>query len=380
MRGDKIRIAFVVNDLGLGGVQRLVVDFANAFNKEKFDVFVVTLRGGSRASFYREELSSDVKFSPFFFKNFLDVKSWFHFLSFLRKGKIDIVFTQLFMADTIGRIGAWLARVPVIVSEIQNIIPDLPFKYLFFDRMLSRITNICISTTPAVTDYAVRVVGFPREKVLEVATNAVVAKRFEGSFDREKFRQSIGIRAGEKLIVNVGRLVEQKGQKILLDALRILREQNHGIQCVIVGSGYLKNSLEKEIKEFHLGDNVRLLGERKDIAHILMAGDVFAFPSLWEGQGLILFEAFFARIPIVASRVGGIPDVIEDGETGLLVRPGDSRDLAEKIVHMISDKALRERLTEEAFRRFKDRTIERAAITMEEVFEREILSFKEKVI
>jgi glycosyltransferase involved in cell wall biosynthesis len=309
-----------------------------------------------------------VRFVPFSFKSWHHLHSLFKLYRFLRREKFDVVFTQLFVADAIGRTLAYLSGVPVIVTEIQNIIPTLPKQYIWIDRVLVRITDACISTTAAVSEYAERVVRFPKSKIAEIPTNVVDAERFRRKPERRAVRRSIGVPEGAELVLNVGRLVEQKGQSVLIEAAREVLAERPKAYFVIVGSGKLEAQLREQIEARGLGERIKLVGERRDVPELLMAADVFAFPSRWEGQGLILFEAFFAKIPVIASLVGGIPDVVEDGKTGLLVEPGDPRSLASGIVRLLKDARLREEVSEGAYTRFKDRTLEESGHKLGELF------------
>ncbi len=363
-----IKILFIVNDLGVGGVQRLVVDFANFLDKQKFAVSVGTLLAREKSFFYRDQLNNDVSFYNFPFKNFYDLRQFFKLYSFVKKNKFDIVFSQLFMADLFGRTAALLARVPVIITEIQNITAGLPKKMIFIDRVLAKFTAACISTTPAITDYAVKIIKFPREKVVEVPTNAVDLRRFEQKFDRAAIRQSLGIPLDAKVIINIGRVVEQKGQKFLIKAAPKVIAEEPKAYFIIVGSGDLEDDLKNEAKNLNISERVIFLGTRIDTPELLAAADVFAFPSVWEGQGLILFEAIFSKIPIVASNVGGIPDIIINEQTGLLAEVGDVTGLAKSILRLLGDSNLRDKLTEEAFLRFNDRTMENSIKKLEQAF------------
>jgi len=364
----KIKILFLTNDLGLGGVQRLVVDFANFFNKDEFEVRVATLFNWKESFFYRDRLGADIPLEVFNFQKVLDFGGWRRLYKYIRHEKFDIVFSQLFAADFVGRIAAKLAGVPLIVTEIQNIIPNLPKKYIWTDWLLSKITDVCISTTQAVTDYGLQVVGFPKRKIFDIPTNAVDASRFQIKVDRVAIRKSLGLPIESRIIINVGRLVEQKGQHILVEAApKILKEEPHAY-FLIAGSGPLQPKLQAQINRLGIGEHFKLLGDRKDIPELLMSSDVFAFPSIWEGQGLILFECFFSKIPIVASNTGGIPDVIKHEETGLLAEPGNADDLAKNILRVLKDQTLAKNLANTAFVRYGDRTMENAIRKMENLF------------
>lgn len=365
-----IKVLFLTNDLGLGGVQRLVVDFANNFNKNDFEVWVSTLLAKTDSFFYKDKLSGDVNFTNFAFKRFFDLPGWYRLYKFIKKEKFDIVFTQLFMADTIGRLTAFLAGVPVIVTEIQNLIPSLPKKYILTDRLLSRITDICISPVAAITDYALRIVRFPRQKIVEIATNAVEGKRFSISVDRKKIRQNLVIPENAPVVITVGRLVEQKGQAVFLKAAAKILKEKPNAYFLIAGSGRLEGQLKQKALELNLGEQVKFLGDRKDIPELLMSSDVFAFPSLWEGQGLILFEVFFSKLPVAASNVGGIPEVVRHETTGLLVKPGDADDLAQSILRLLNNPTFAAKLANNAYEKFKDRTMENAVKKLEDLFKK----------
>ncbi|TSD03037.1 MAG: group 1 glycosyl transferase [Parcubacteria group bacterium Athens0714_26] len=368
MPENKIKILFIVNDLGIGGVQRLVVDFANFLDREKFDVSVAILFSRLDSYFFRDQLKDDVKFTNFSFKNIYDTREFFELCRFIKKNKFDVVFTQLFVADTVGRLAAFFSHTPVIVTEIQNIITGLGKKFTYTDKLLKYITTACISTTNAVTEYATKVIKFPRRKIFEIPTNLVDKRKFEKEIDKSVLKNELNISPDAKIVINIGRLVVQKGQKALLDAIPLILKEKLNTYFVIVGSGSQEEALKLQAKNLGVEDKVRFLGSRLDTPELLRSSDVFAFPSIWEGQGLILFEAFFSRIPIVASNTGGIPDVVKDNETGILVRPGDADDLAKNILRVLDDPDFGARLAQTAYEKYKDRNMANAIKKIENVF------------
>ena len=363
----KLKLLLLTNDLGVGGVQRLVVDFSRMLNHELFEIHVATLLDTKDGDFLLKELDPQTPYKAFKMKSPWQLAKWFEVYRYLKAEKFDIVFSQLFVADTIGRLTAKLAGVPLIVTEIQNIIPSLPKWYTWIDHQLSKITDVCISTTQAVTDYGLNVVGFPKEKIALVPTNAVDHRRFQNPPDRQKFRHEFNLPSDAKIIVNIGRMVEQKGQIVLVRAMQEVIEREPKAYALIVGSGGLEISLKTEAEKLNLDKHLQFLGTRKDTPHLLMGSDVFSFPSIWEGQGLILFEAFFSKVPIVASDTGGIPDVIKHEETGLLSPPGDAHLLAENILRVLRDSTLGKRMADTAHERFKDRTLESSMKKLDKV-------------
>lgn len=373
------KVLFVVNDLGVGGVQRLAVDFANTIDKSRFAVTIATLFDrGEKSFFFRDQLKGDVALANFHFKSLLSFGEWLKFYRFLRAEKFDVVFTQMFFADTVGRFSAWLARVPAIIMEEQNIIPDFPKRYILINKLLRFATDLCVSTTPAITEYVMRRHGFRREQIAEIPTNCVDPAKFDLPVDKAAFRRELGLPERAFIATNIGRMTEQKGQEFLIRAAALIAEEHSDIYVLIVGDGELRPQLEGLAQELGLAGRVIFLGSRKDIQRVLMHSDIFVFPSVWEGQGLMLFEAIFARIPIVASQVGGIPDVIRHEETGLLVGVGDHKKLAEAIIRLLRDQDLARRLVARALDTYKDRTIVASAKKLESVFIKALKCEKDK--
>ncbi len=160
---------------------------------------------------------------------------------------------------------------------------------------------------------------------------------------------------GVPVVGNVAALVPHKGQKYLVDAAVLVRRQVPDAHFVILGEGELRPALEKQVRELHLEKYVLLPGFRPDVLSLLKSFDVFAMPSVTEGLGTSLLDAMAAGRPIVATRAGGIPEVVEDGETGLLVPTRDPGHLANAILRLIEDAGLRDRFRQAGLARVRER-------------------------
>jgi L-malate glycosyltransferase len=365
----KIKVLFLINDLGLGGVERLTINFANSMDRSKFEIYVATLFSRSNSFFSKKDFKEDVNLTTFSFKNFRDIGQWFKLYKFIRKNRFDVVFTQLFAADFMGRVTAYFAGVPVIATAIQNLIPNLETKFIVVDKLLRNITDACISPTLAIKEYARDVIKFPEEKIFDIPTNCVDETRFTNlKIDRGAFREKFSMPANARIIVTVGRLIDQKGHAVLLDAIPAVLAKEKNVYFVIVGDGPLEQKLKERADNLKITDNVRFTGARRDTPELLANSDIFVFPSIWEGQGMILFEAFFSKIPVVASNVGGIPDVVIDGETGTLAEPGSVDNLADKLIMALENPDMVGKLAAKAFERYKDRTMTNSARKLGEVF------------
>lgn len=151
-------------------------------------------------------------------------------------------------------------------------------------------------------------------------------------------------------ILCVGRLTSAKGQHILLEAAHHLKRNGHSFHLTLVGDGEDRRSLEYQIKKLHLEEEVSLTGAlgQDRVLDYYHKADVFVLPSFAEGVPVVLMEAMALQIPVISTRITGIPELIEDGQNGLLVTPGNSVELAESIVRILENKALAKRLGKEA--------------------------------
>jgi len=182
--------------------------------------------------------------------------------------------------------------------------------------------------------------GVPRERI-NVIPSAVDLDRFRELPAREESRESLGYAQSDFVVGAIGHLAEHKGHAVLLEAVRHLAPQHPALRFLLVGQGELKDDLLRRIRTLGLEARVRLLGFADEVAEILPALDVLAFPSLsGEGSPAVLKEAMACGVPVVASRISGVEEVVRDGAEGILVPPGNAAALAEALVRIASDRSL----------------------------------------
>ena len=161
-------------------------------------------------------------------------------------------------------------------------------------------------------------------------------------------RKELGVGDRDPLILNVGRLTEQKGQIYLVRAMRTVADEMPGARLLIAGEGELEDELTAEVRRLNLQENVFFLGMRTDIPHLLDSVQIFALPSLWEGLSIALLEAMAASLPIVATRVSGTDQVLEDGRNGIVIEPRDQGAIARGLLALLSDRSMATTLGETA--------------------------------
>ncbi len=170
-----------------------------------------------------------------------------------------------------------------------------------------------------------------------VIPNAPAAQPAPPGFDREGFRRALGGDDTRRLVVTIARLQREKGVADLIVAAGRLRDRFEGLRFAVAGSGAEEDSLRRQVEEAGLADTVQLLGTRSDVGSLLAAADVFCLPSHREGLPISLLEAMQAGLACVATRVGGIPDLVSDGVDGLLVDPADVDDLVMALDRVLRD-------------------------------------------
>ena len=260
------------------------------------------------------------------------------FARLLRSERPDVFHAHLSwpLAAKYGLASALLAHVPAVVATVQ-LIPemDLDRSSRLQLRAIARRAGCTIAVSRDIAAELVDRFGWPAERV-EVVHNAVDLARFENT-GAAVLRDGLTGGTDRRVVLTAARLDEQKGHPELLRAAAELPEA----LFVLVGEGPRRAALQSLAAELGIADRVLFLGHRTDIPELLAACDVFALPSLYEGSSLAVLEAMAAGRPVVSSAIGGTDELLSDGESGLLVPPGDSRALAEALRRLLGDGELR---------------------------------------
>jgi glycosyltransferase involved in cell wall biosynthesis len=210
-------------------------------------------------------------------------------------------------------------------------------------------------------------IGVPPELFVTVP-NGVAPH--ESRTSRAEARQVLGLEADRPVVLTVGRLAHMKGQRHLIDAVPGLAARFPGLAVVLLGDGSLRNALQERAAALGVAGNVVFCGHRPDARRLLAAADVFVLPSRHEGMPLAALEAMEAGLPVVATRVIGSAEVVDDGVTGALVRPGDPTALGAAVARLLADPALRRRQGAAGRCRYEARfTRERMAVETAGVYE-----------
>ena len=257
----------------------------------------------------------------------------------LRRGKVDIIHTHSSHALGLGALAAPFGGRPARVHTRRIASTILRRSALRFNRWKYVLgTDVCIGISRAVVRQLVED-GIPEDRValvpsgVDLPNNGVSLRR-----------DDLGIPGGAALLGNISSLEEEKGVDILIDAFAIVARTRPDGVLLIVGDGPDRGALEGRAWALGLKDRVRFLGQRPDVQAILPLLDLYVSTSRREALGTSILSAQAHRLPVVATRVGGVPEVIRDGETGLLAPPGAHEEVADRILRLLRDPSLRHRL------------------------------------
>ena len=183
------------------------------------------------------------------------------------------------------------------------------------------------------------------ESKVRIVPNGVDPEKFKPTIDRDAAKREFGLR-NEPCVLFVGSLIHRKGLPFLIEAAKKVVKEKSETQFLIAGEGPLRNQLEKSIEAANLRENFKFLGNLKDdkLPAVYGCADVFALPSIQEGQGIVLLEAQACSKPVVAFNIGGVNEAVRNGETGLLVKLGNTEEFADALLKIISDKTLQQKM------------------------------------
>ncbi|HYP20341.1 MAG TPA: glycosyltransferase [Chloroflexia bacterium] len=323
---------------GRGGAEKALVDLALRLDRTRFNVTVVATRSTGNyqplldaAGVRTLVIARDSRWQSYKLLNLA---------RFMRRQPVHILHTHLFGANTWGRVLGKLARVPVIVAHEHW--SSKASREVWVDRLLYRLTDRILVPSHASKQLVMEMEGIPA-RYLDVTYNGVDISRFSQTAESATVRQALGLGPEDFVVGTVGRLSADKGgQDDLLWAASELRKSHPRARLLIIGDGPLRPDLEKYAAELGMLDTQAAIftGTRNDVDRLLGAMDVFVLPSHMEALPIAVLEAMSMCLPVVATRVGGVPEVVQDGSTGLLVEPGDRPGMRDALARLASDRGL----------------------------------------
>lgn len=352
---DKIKVLYITSSLAkMGGAERNLYDIACNIDKERFIPYVLCLKGG--------ELSDELRSKGIYtrvigLKKILSMdglKKGVGLFRFIKDEGISVVVTYHHDADIWGGIISRLAGVPVIISSRRDLGYQLERKHIWAYRITNRLYTRVISVCNAVKAEIVKREWLSGDKIITIY-NGVHPQNYEiaAKDDVLALKRSLGIGPAESTVGTLGAIRPVKGHIYLVRAAAEVLKKNKKVKFLIVGykDPEFFEKIRRLVDELGLDKHFIFTGDRRDTARILSILDLFVLPSISEGFSNAVIEAMAAGKPVVATEVGGNPESVVHGKTGMLVRPSDSEAIAEAVLKLLDDVDLQKEMGNEGMLR-----------------------------
>ncbi|HEC25115.1 MAG TPA: glycosyltransferase family 1 protein [bacterium] len=345
----KFNILHIDSFREFGGAQNdivMLLKFMKLFYGEKFNIYVI--HNGNKK--LRNKLDGLGIYSlSIEMKNFLDIKAVFKIRNFLKKYDIDLINFHSSKDQFLGGIASILVYKKKIVKILTR---HVAYKVDFFKGALiyRYLTDNFIAISDFIKNGLISDLKIDPEKIETIYSPRVYdADQLERDIlfyksETESVRRELGIKPDEKIISLIGRLSKEKGHEVLIKAAELIIKTRKDLKFVIIGEGELHSSIADSIDIKRLRDYFIMVGFKKDIKRYIFASDLIIVPSGLEGMGSIIIESCALKKAVIASNVGGIPELIKNNETGFLFEAGNYNELANKIIFCIDKRELIKRI------------------------------------
>jgi len=352
-----LKIVHIVTRLDKGGLADTVLYLAKGLVQIGYHITVIA--GNTADPHPSLDLFLKEKYFPLYFIKDLqrninpmkDLIVLWKLIKLLGKLKPDIVHTHSSKSGLLGRMAAAYWNIPIIIHS-----PHGHIFYGYFNRFISRIfitierwlakftTQIITLTLKGKQDHLKYKVG--RASQFSIVPCGINFLTFGDYKKSQNFRQNSLCMNGERLVGWVGRLVPIKGCDVFLKSCKELINLNqHRIKVIVVGDGEIRGELENLAQQLGINDHISFLGNRTDVAAIMKSLDIFVLSSYNEGFGRVLVEAMHCGVPIVATNVGGVPELIKNGFNGYLIPGGESQAMTQAIFNLLSNEQIAQRFS-----------------------------------
>jgi glycosyltransferase involved in cell wall biosynthesis len=337
----KIKIIWIIDGLGHGGAERLTLSILEKFDRTRFDIRVCALqvRQGNPIAQALEAIGIPVDLVPI--PNLRNPANLPRLIQYLRTHRPHLIHTQLQFATILGSIAARLLGIPNITTLHTLDKPEEGTSFWRNQIMWTILRFFCdrvIAVSESTRQHHMRFGKIPAEKIFTIY-NGLDLQKFK-PLDTQAHaakRKDLGLELNAIVAVTVAVLRAPKGIQFMLEAMTQLCKKNPDLQYLVVGDGDHGPALKEIVKKHNLEKQVIFAGQRNDIGDILAVSDFFVLPTLTEALPTVLIEAMASQKAIIASAVGGVPEMITTGVNGLLVPPADPSALAKACQQLIDN-------------------------------------------
>jgi glycosyltransferase involved in cell wall biosynthesis len=362
-----IKVVTMVDQLGTGGGERVAASVACRLDPSRFESILCVTRRCPAEVVDQVSAEGRIRIVQLGRTGRRSVRPWLELTRFLRNEDVDVLHTHKYGSNAWGSLVARAARTPVFIAHEHSWSYEGDALRRFVDRhLIAPRAQTMIAVSALDRSRMIQRERIPADRIF-LRPNGILRPR---GVERGRLRRELGVPPGVPIVGFVGRLSPEKRVDLLIDAIATAARE-HELMCVIVGSGPEEGRLRALVSACGAAGRVSFLGNRTDAVSLAADFDVAVLPSDREGCPLVLLEFMALARPIVATRVGGVPDLVADGVHGLLVEPGDPRAIAEAISRLLHDAYLSEALGRAARRRQRSEfTLDGVVASLEDLYER----------
>ena len=351
----KIKIFYLITTPQISGAEKQLFELAKRINKEKFSISVCTIMGESNGFLLERLRECGIRCFSLNINSKLEFFKIFKLFFLIKRERPDILQSFLFFDNILARVVGKITKVSMIISGQRNTEIYRTGLRNFLDKITLPLADLVVSNSQAGKKLLIEREKFT-ENNIKVIHNGIALTGNKASGACHKASIEIGF---------VGSLTKQKGVKYLLES--IVKLKNKDLKLVLIGDGKERVELEKQAKRLGIADKVEFKGRVESAWWHMKDFTVFVLPSLWEGAPNVILEAMALGLPVIATNVGGNPELIKDEETGFLVESKNSQALAKKIRYVLD-------LSEEERRKIGDRA--QKAVEMKFSFEKMVKEYE----
>ena len=352
----KINVLTLIDSLALSGAEKVAVDIASSLNKDKFNSYLCATRhGGELEGLLKNNLI------PYIILNrkgrLKDVYKLYKAIKFIKEENIHIIHSHKFGSNICGYFLKSLsnAKVHIMHDHTGDWLYEAKMQMLL-KRFFFNSSEKTIAISGEIKDKMTNIMNVNPEKLV-MLHNGVDINKYDTTINKKKKRESLNFCENSILIGMVAQLRQQKNHEMLLKVVKEVFLMKNNIKFLIIGNGNSerKRTLQNMAKELGIDQNIEFMGRRSDVPELLKILDIAVLTSRCEASPLIILEYLAAKLPVIATSVPGVSEIIENNETGILVGPNDVKGFADAIVKLIEDRTFACSLGKNGFKLARDK-------------------------
>lgn len=358
---DRIKILYVITSLGIGGAERLLLSYLKLLNHQKYDFHVIALR--EKPDDLLEEISLHSEVSVLGIRSAFSPSVVFRLVKLINQIKPDIIHSHLFQARFYTAIAHLISKRGILIThKHNNVNPKKHNVFIILEMISIFLSKKVIAISNSVKRSLNRYELVPSKKIF-ILHNGIDYEKFF------KIAESNNILRENPIVIGtVCRLEPQKGIQYLLLAMRIILTKFPSVRLEIVGDGSLFQELQSLTKDLGISNSVKFFGKFVDVIPFYKKMNLFVLPSLYEGFGIVLLEAMAAGVPVIATNVDGIKEVVIDGESGILIPSKNPEAIADAVLKLIENPQLADKLVDAGLKRSKSFDIKEHVMKLENFY------------